>query len=110
MSLSNDKLNANRENSQKSTGPRTPEGKQRSRLNATRHGLTGQVSIPLREFAGHVPGLSRLKSRYLNGSAAWKVALANGRLVVTLQSLEANGQSPPPQRQFRSGRPQPSAR
>ena len=57
--------------------------------------INGQVSIPLREFAGHVPGLSRLKSRYLNGSAAWKVALANGRLVVTLQSLEAKGQRPP---------------
>jgi hypothetical protein len=59
--------------------------------------ITGQVSIPLGEFAGRVPGLSRLKSRYLNGSAAWRVALANGRLAVTLQSLEANGQSPPPQ-------------
>src|SRR5207253_5429865 len=39
------KLNANRQNAQRSTGPRTPEGKKRSSLNATRHGLTGQVHV-----------------------------------------------------------------
>jgi hypothetical protein len=37
------KLRANRLNAQKSTGPRTEEGKQRASLNATRHGLTAQV-------------------------------------------------------------------
>jgi hypothetical protein len=43
--LSDRQLRANRANAQKSTGPRTEEGKQRSRLNGLRHGLTGQVSI-----------------------------------------------------------------
>ena len=35
----------NKTNAQKSTGPRTDAGKQRSRLNAWRHGLTGQTVI-----------------------------------------------------------------
>ncbi len=34
---------ANAANSQKSTGPRTEAGKNRTRLNAYRHGLTGQI-------------------------------------------------------------------
>ena len=36
---------ANRANAQHSTGPRTEAGKQRSALNATRHGLTGQTIV-----------------------------------------------------------------
>jgi hypothetical protein len=43
--VSASQLQANRANAQKSTGPRTEEGKRRSRLNGLRHGLTGQVSI-----------------------------------------------------------------
>jgi hypothetical protein len=38
-------LAACRENAQFSTGPKTPEGKKRSSLNAFRHGLTGQIVI-----------------------------------------------------------------
>jgi hypothetical protein len=36
---------ANRENAQKSTGPRTAEGKRRTRRNALRHGLTAETII-----------------------------------------------------------------
>ena len=36
---------ANRANALRSTGPRTEDGKARSSLNATRHGLTGQVLV-----------------------------------------------------------------
>jgi hypothetical protein len=36
---------ANRENAQKSTGPRTEEGKRRTRRNALRHGLTAETVI-----------------------------------------------------------------
>jgi hypothetical protein len=35
----------NRANSQHSTGPKTQSGKQRSSLNALRHGLTGQIVV-----------------------------------------------------------------
>jgi hypothetical protein len=56
--------------------------------------ITGQVSLPMDDIANRVPGLSRLKGRFLNGSAAFKVSLTNGLLSVTLQSVEVKGQSP----------------
>jgi hypothetical protein len=42
---------ANRRNSRQSTGPNTEEGKQRSRCNAVRHGLTAATVIGALEDA-----------------------------------------------------------
>src|SRR3954447_23500169 len=39
-------IEANRRNGQKSTGPKTPEGKAKSRLNSLQHGL-GAIHVPL---------------------------------------------------------------
>ena len=40
-------LAANRRNARKSTGPRTPEGKARSRWNALKHGVLARAVIPM---------------------------------------------------------------
>lgn len=44
-------ISANRLNARKSTGPRTAHGKQRSRCNALRHGLTAETVIAALECA-----------------------------------------------------------
>jgi hypothetical protein len=52
MPASAAQINANRANSLKSCGPRTIAGKERSRGNALKHGLTGQgIALPVEDAA-----------------------------------------------------------
>ena len=45
MPISSRKLAANRANAQKSTGPRSPESKEKVALNAVKHGLCGRFKV-----------------------------------------------------------------
>jgi hypothetical protein len=46
MNVSEARIAANRRNALRSTGPKTPEGKERSRANALKHGLCAAVVVP----------------------------------------------------------------
>lgn len=48
--------------------------------------IKGKVSIPLRDI-----GWFKLRGRYLNGLAAFRVALEGGKLDVRLEEVEVNG-------------------
>jgi hypothetical protein len=52
--------------------------------------LKGQISFPLDFFK-----ISMVRGRYLNGEADLKASLLDGVLIVTLDSIEVNGQRPP---------------
>jgi hypothetical protein len=86
MASSEKQVAANRSNAKKSTGPRTPEGKQKASLNAVRHGLTAQTSVLPGEDEGELNRLasSLMKQLKPNGvvqriiaerivSLAWKL-------------------------------------
>ena len=96
---------ANRENAQKSTGPRTEEGKRRSALNATRHGFSGQVIVmPADQLERYIAFRARIIARlapspeddmlsYLAHSyadAEWQIDTMRGvqRTLFTLGNIE----------------------
>ena len=55
----------NRANAQHSTGPKTPEGKKHSSLNALRHGLTGQLIVmPTEDLAAYQSHLKSFADEY----------------------------------------------
>src|SRR5262245_35992594 len=86
------RIAANRRNAQKSTGPRTPEGKARSSRNARKHGLSAPVQADpslLRaideltlELAGRGAGVERRER-------AARVASAQAELACARQAREA---------------------
>src|SRR5579863_1086125 len=73
---------ANRANARKSTGPITEEGKQRSRCNAVRHGLTAETVIGALEDAEDYKGFEAAITADYNAQSA-----VERELVLRLASL-----------------------
>jgi len=69
-------LEANRSNALRSTGARTEEGKKRSRLNALRHGLTGQVTTMTDEDRAAHDKFSKALIQDLAPEGAMEIQLA----------------------------------
>jgi len=68
-----DRAAINRANAQKSTGPRTEAGKQRSSLNALRHGLTGHTMVmPTQDLAAYQLHVQEFLTEYHPKSATEK--------------------------------------
>jgi hypothetical protein len=58
--------------------------------------VEAEVSVPLDELLGGLPGTSKLQGRYLNGKATLTVGLADGVLDVSVQALRVKGEDLPP--------------
>ena len=58
MPCSPAQLDANRKNALRSSGPKTVEGKERSRANALKHGMTGDGVVLLEEHQVEVAKLA----------------------------------------------------
>ena len=80
-SISQRKLDANRENAKKSTGPKTSQGKAIVRLNAQRHGLTAKLMMCAADGSPLNPGLEELDDylhdRYGRGDAYTEQLIQN---------------------------------
>src|SRR4051794_20930126 len=76
MPTSQARIDANRRNAQLSTGPRTEEGKQRSRANALKHGLTGAGTVLPKHDAIEVERRAAAFAEELNATGEVGSALA----------------------------------
>ncbi len=68
MPASEAQIRANRENAARSTGPKTDEGKERSRANALKHGLAGAGVVLAEADAAEVDRKAAAYARELNAS------------------------------------------
>jgi hypothetical protein len=109
------RVEINRANAQHSTGPKTEAGKQRSSLNALRHGLTSQIVVmPTEELEAYQLHLKSFTEEYdpkgaTESNLVQALADASWRLnrVVALETnlLTCESESPPGQGRERSERP-----
>ncbi len=75
------RLQANRRNAQLSSGPKTPEGKARSRANAVKHGLTGAgIALPSEDAAA-------IEARFLTMQEDFAPSTLGGALLIHLAAL-----------------------
>jgi hypothetical protein len=76
MMTSEKQIEANRANAQQSGGPTTDAGRKRSRMNALRHGLTGQVTTMTEEDRAAHDTLSKALMKDLAPEGAMETQLA----------------------------------
>ena len=95
MTASDARIAANRANSLKSTGPRTPEGKEASRSNSYKHGLTGAGVVASPAESAEVEARAAEFSADLNPRSAVDRALVldAARLSVRLDRCAAHGEA-----------------
>jgi hypothetical protein len=76
MMISEKQIEANRSNALLSTGPKTDAGRKRSRMNALRHGLTGQVTTMTEEDRAAHDKFSKALIASLAPDGAMEIQLA----------------------------------
>ena len=99
-------IDANRRNALKSTGPITPEGKDRSRCNAVRHGLTAETVIAVLENSEDYEAFEAAVISDYNAETAverqlvlrlastlWRLRRATGMETAILDSATENARS-----------------
>ena len=92
MPASEAQIRANQANAQKSTGPKTEEGKAASRGNALKHGLTGQGVVLLQADAAEVERRFSSFAEELNASGDVGLALARRAALTSVRMERAADQ------------------
>ncbi len=85
MPASEARIQANRANAARSTGPRTEEGKARSRANSLKHGLTGDGVVLPEEDAAEVERLSLAFGDEMQAEGEVGLALARRMAVMSVR-------------------------
>jgi hypothetical protein len=89
--ISDAKLEANRRNAAKSTGPKTPEGKAASKMNALRHGLLSECVLVPDDDANLMLSFSEGMLNQLNPVGELEVLLVD-RVIAAAWRLRRTGQ------------------